>query len=195
MKDEAPYDFIVTGAGCAVAGRLSEDGRFRVLLLEAGPRDTNPWIHIPLGYQKTSSIRASTGCPTASPSPNSTTGCSTSRAARCWVAPARSTAATPPTTTSGAGAAARAGPINRSCPTLSGRRIRSAERTPIMASAGRSKSATIAGSRAWRARCTTLRSRLASRPIPTSTARPRKASAITRSPSATRGDGRAPRPI
>jgi choline dehydrogenase len=56
VTDEASFDFIVTGAGsagCAVAGRLSEDGRFRVLLLEAGPRDTNPWIHIPLGYHKT----------------------------------------------------------------------------------------------------------------------------------------------
>jgi choline dehydrogenase len=50
------YDFIVTGAGsagCAVAGRLSEDGKYRVLLLEAGPRDRYPWIHIPLGYHKT----------------------------------------------------------------------------------------------------------------------------------------------
>lgn len=49
------YDYIVVGAGtagCVLANRLTASGRKSVLLLEAGPRDTDRWIHIPLGYGK-----------------------------------------------------------------------------------------------------------------------------------------------
>ncbi|MEO1455667.1 MAG: choline dehydrogenase [Pseudomonadota bacterium] len=49
-------DYVIVGAGsagCVIANRLSARPDTRVILLEAGGRDRNPWIHIPVGYFKT----------------------------------------------------------------------------------------------------------------------------------------------
>ena len=48
-------DYVILGggsAGCVLATRLSEDPGTSVTLLEAGPWDRNPWIHIPMGFAR-----------------------------------------------------------------------------------------------------------------------------------------------
>jgi choline dehydrogenase len=65
-------DYVVIGAGsagCAVAGRLAEAGH-RVVLLEAGGRDRNPWIHIPLGYARLYANPSVNWCYTSEPEPH-----------------------------------------------------------------------------------------------------------------------------
>ena len=54
-EDAGRFDYVIVGAGsagCVLANRLTASGRHSVLLLEAGPEDRNPWIHVPLGYGK-----------------------------------------------------------------------------------------------------------------------------------------------
>ena len=50
------FDYVVVGAGAAgsvLANRLTEDPAVSLCVLEAGPPDQNPWIHIPAGFTKT----------------------------------------------------------------------------------------------------------------------------------------------
>ncbi|MBV9637325.1 MAG: GMC family oxidoreductase, partial [Methylobacteriaceae bacterium] len=61
-------DYVIVGggsAGCAIAARLSENPDATVILLEAGPPDRDPYIHMPVGFFKMSSGPLTCGYKTA----------------------------------------------------------------------------------------------------------------------------------
>ena len=93
------YDYIVIGggsAGCTLAARLSEDPAISVLLLEAGVSAGNvldSWKHeMPAAFEIAWRSPKFNWMYQANPNPRSTGAASSSRAARCWAAPRRSTA-------------------------------------------------------------------------------------------------------
>jgi choline dehydrogenase len=72
VADSETFDFIIVGAGsagCVLANRLTASGRHRVLLLEAGPSNLHPWLHIPLGFGKLFSDRRFNWCYATEPQP------------------------------------------------------------------------------------------------------------------------------
>ena len=72
VPDSESFDFIIVGAGsagCVLADRLTASGRHRVLLLEAGPGNMHPWLHIPLGFGRLFSDRRYNWCYETIPQP------------------------------------------------------------------------------------------------------------------------------
>jgi choline dehydrogenase len=72
VQNSETFDYIVVGAGsagCVLANRLTASGRYRVLLLEAGPNNRHPWLHIPLGFGRLFNNRRFNWCYETEPQP------------------------------------------------------------------------------------------------------------------------------
>jgi choline dehydrogenase len=87
-------DYVIVGAGsagCVLANRLTEDPSTRVVLTEAGGRDWNPLIHIPVGFMKLLDHPTLTWGSQRRPIPAPRAARSSTRAAECSAARHRST--------------------------------------------------------------------------------------------------------
>jgi choline dehydrogenase len=72
VQNSETFDYVIVGAGsagCVLANRLTASGRHRVLLLEAGPNNRHPWLHIPLGFGKLFNNRRFNWCYETEPQP------------------------------------------------------------------------------------------------------------------------------
>ena len=72
MQNSETFDYVIVGAGsagCVLANRLTASGRHRVLLLEAGPNNRHPWLHIPLGFGRLFNNRRFNWCYQTEPQP------------------------------------------------------------------------------------------------------------------------------
>ena len=88
------HDYIIIGggsAGCVLAARLTEDPSVRVALIEAGPPDSSVLIHCPAGLALLAKNGQANWAFETVRNRGSAAGVATSRAARCWAAPAPST--------------------------------------------------------------------------------------------------------
>jgi choline dehydrogenase-like flavoprotein len=81
------FDYVIIGAGSAgsvLANRLSEDSATRVCVLEAGPKDWHPYIHLPAGFIKTFHMKSINWAYQQEPGRGPVAAASTRRAARRW---------------------------------------------------------------------------------------------------------------
>jgi choline dehydrogenase len=72
VQNSETFDYIIVGAGsagCVLANRLTASSRYRVLLLEAGPNNHHPWLHIPLGFGRLFNNRRFNWCYETEPQP------------------------------------------------------------------------------------------------------------------------------
>jgi choline dehydrogenase len=72
VENPEAFDFIIVGAGsagCVLANRLTASGRHSVLLLEAGPNNRHPWLHIPLGFGRLFTDQRYNWCYATEPQP------------------------------------------------------------------------------------------------------------------------------